>query len=109
MNNTQPNAHTALKVVAGELMDWSTNILGDLEKRVKKIKRELETCRRMAICPNQVVREEILRFKLEQLEEQIDLYWKQRAHVRCLQEGTEIPPFFRQRAQRGGGEIKSGD
>jgi hypothetical protein len=94
MNNTQPNAHTALKVVTGELMDWSTNILGDLEKRVKKIKRELETCRRMAICPNQVVREEILRFKLEQLEEQIDLYWKQRAHVRCLQEGDRNTSFF---------------
>ena len=35
-----------LKVVAGGLTDWSRNVLGDLEKRVKQAKKELEMCRR---------------------------------------------------------------
>jgi hypothetical protein len=30
--------HTALGVVAGGSMDWSRNVLGDLEKRRKKLK-----------------------------------------------------------------------
>ena len=84
MNGQQKNVCAALKLVAGDLMEWSTNVLGDLEKRIKKVKTELEKCRRSNIGPNHVSREEILRFKLERLEDQVDMYWKQRAHVRWL-------------------------
>jgi len=84
MNGEQKCAHAALKAVAGNLMDWSKNFLGDLEKRIKKVKSELEACRSSNISPNQVRREEMLRFKLERLEDQGDIYWKQRAHVRWL-------------------------
>jgi hypothetical protein len=37
----QPNTstHNAIKVVAASLSNWSHNVLGDLEKRVKKLKR----------------------------------------------------------------------
>jgi hypothetical protein len=43
----RPNqgTHEAIKVVAVGLPDWSHNVLGDLEKRVKILK-ELENCRR---------------------------------------------------------------
>lgn len=34
--------------MAGDLTDWSRNVLGDLEKRIKKVKKELEACRRLA-------------------------------------------------------------
>jgi len=43
---------------------------------VKKVKKELEANRRRAIDRDQVAREEILRYKLEKLEEQIDIYWR---------------------------------
>jgi exonuclease III len=42
----EPNqcTHEVIKVVATGLSDWSHNVLGDLEKRIKKLKKELETC-----------------------------------------------------------------
>jgi hypothetical protein len=51
--------------------------LGDLERRVKKVKKELEECRQSEIGREQVAREEVLRYKLERLEEQVDIFWKQ--------------------------------
>lgn len=35
----------ALKSVAGSLQEWSSNVLGDLEKRLKKVNKDLEACR----------------------------------------------------------------
>ena len=54
----------------------------------------MEECRRRVIGPDQVVREEVLRFKLERLENQVDMYWRQRAHVRWLQERDRNTSFF---------------
>lgn len=31
----------------GELHNWDRNVLGELEKRISKVKRELEWCRRV--------------------------------------------------------------
>lgn len=36
----------ALKSVATSLSNWSTNVLGDLEKSMKRLKKDLEMCRR---------------------------------------------------------------
>jgi hypothetical protein len=69
-------------------------VLGDLERRVKKIKKELEECRRAEIGREQVAREEVLRYKLERVEEQVDIYWKQRAHVNWLQKGDRNTSYF---------------
>ena len=61
---------------------------------MKKVKKELEANRRRAIDRDQVAREEILRYKLEKLEEQIDIYWRQRAHVKWLEQGDRNTTFF---------------
>ncbi|RLM74395.1 hypothetical protein C2845_PM15G06240 [Panicum miliaceum] len=74
MDPSYAKMHQALKVKVGGLINWSQNILGDLEKRVKKNKKELDKCRRGAIGRDQVVIEEILRFKLERLEEHVNMY-----------------------------------
>jgi hypothetical protein len=66
----------AVKGVLGDLSVWSRNVLGDLEKRISRAKRELEKCRKKDISPDQVQKEEVLRFKLSRLEEQKELYWK---------------------------------
>ena len=60
-----PQVMEALKGVATSLTDWSNNVLGDLEKRVRKLKVELEICRRSGVCWDQVAREEILHYQLE--------------------------------------------
>jgi hypothetical protein len=66
----------AVKGVLGELVDWSRNVLGDLEKGIKKLKKELEGWRRKEISEEQVRKEDMLRFKLSRLEDQREIYWK---------------------------------
>ena len=41
-----------------------------------------------------MAREEILRFKLDRLEEQVDIYWRQRAHVKWLEKGDRNTGVF---------------
>jgi hypothetical protein len=84
----------AVKGVLGDLSVWSRNVLGDLEKRLSRAKRELEKCRKKDISPDQVRKEEVLRFKLSRLEEQKELYWKQRAHVNWMKGGDRNTKFF---------------
>jgi len=82
-----------LKGVAAGLGDWSINVLGDLQKCVKKAK-DLEACRRQLISDDLVQREAALSFKAKRLEEQLDLYWRQRAHVKWLEKGDRNTTFF---------------
>jgi len=56
--------------VLGDLWDWDRNILGELEKRIKRLKSVLERCRRMAISQESVNREHLLRYKLKRLQDQ---------------------------------------
>jgi len=51
-------------------------VLGDLEKRLKKAKKELEKWRREPINDRSVNKEAVWSFKVDRLEEQIDLYWR---------------------------------
>jgi hypothetical protein len=41
-----------------------------------------------------VSKEEVLRFKLDRLEEQVYVYWRQRAHVKWLEKGDKNMGFF---------------
>jgi hypothetical protein len=59
-----------LKKVEGELTNWSRSSLGDLDKRISRVKKDLEACRRKDISHEQVQREHLLRYKLEKLEKQ---------------------------------------
>jgi len=67
MDGGTASVHEAVMAVAGSLSNWSHNILGDMEKRVKKLKKELEHCRKSSISQDQVAREEILKYKLEKV------------------------------------------
>lgn len=67
---------------------------GDLEKRLKIAKEELEKCRRGVMTGEAVGREAVLRFKVDRIEEQIDIFWRQRAHINWLQKGDRNTAFF---------------
>lgn len=69
-------------------------MLGDLEKGIKKMKVDLEKCRKGSLSRESVAREEVLRFKLYRLEDQLDAYWRQRAHVKWLEKGDRNMGFF---------------
>jgi hypothetical protein len=83
-----------VKGVAASLEDWSRNALGDLERRLKKAKKELEKWRRDPLSDSTVGKEAVWSFKVDRLEEQLDIYWKQRAHVNWLQFGDRNTSFF---------------
>jgi len=85
----------AVKEVAAELLDWGRNMLGELEKRIKFLKKALEKCRRSDITRDSVAREEILKYRLDKLENQRELYWKQRATTHWLKHGDRNTEFFR--------------
>ena len=55
--------------MARDLWDWSHNILRDLEKIIKKMKKELEACQRGNPNDENVATEQILKYKLETFEE----------------------------------------
>ena len=80
--------------MARELKDWETNVLGELDKRIKEIQTELEVVRRGDINQEKVSREHFLKEKLESLESQKDIYWRQRAHVKWLESEDKNTAFF---------------
>jgi hypothetical protein len=79
--------------VVANLKDWSANVLGDLEKQVRKAKKELERWRK-SISDVLVGREAVWSFKVDRWEEQIDMYWKQRAHVDWLHFGVRNTTYL---------------
>ncbi|KAI4975241.1 hypothetical protein ZWY2020_048848 [Hordeum vulgare] len=94
----------AVKGVMKKLMIWDKNFLGDFEKAISRLKKELEACRTKPIGLEQVRREGVLRFKLHRLEVQRELYWKQRAHVEWLKQGdgkNKIPACICIRGEEG--------
>lgn len=70
-----------------ELRDSNTNHLGDLEKRIKHANKALELCRQSSISRDSVAREEILKYWLQKLEDQVELYWRQRVTSHYLKHG----------------------
>lgn len=94
MEGGEVSIQEAVKMVAEDLSEWNKNVLGDLEKRIKKVKKELENLRRAAIGEEGVAREAVLLCKLERLEDQVDVYWRQRSHNRLLWQGDRNTAFF---------------
>jgi len=69
-------------------------MLGDLEKRMKRLKKELEKCRRSPIDDASVHREAVLIYRLDKVEEQKDIFWRQHAHADWLEKGDRNTSFF---------------
>jgi len=84
----------AVREVGEDLLDWSRNILGDLEKNIKCAKKNLEACRKLEINRRNIAREEILKYKLEKLEARRELYWCQRAQTHWLKNGDRNTKFY---------------
>ncbi|KAE8767870.1 hypothetical protein D1007_60705 [Hordeum vulgare] len=89
-----PPVKNRLAEVLGALSNWNREVLGDLRKRMKKIKAELEATRKEPISDHQVRKEQTLSFKLERHEEQENLVCRQRAHANWLTKGDPNTRYF---------------
>jgi len=88
------NVVQAQKNLLGDLREWDRNVLGELEKRISQVKKELEWCRRRSLNQVNVNHEHVLRYKLDRLQEQLHIYWKQRAHPLWLLKGDLNMKYF---------------
>lgn len=82
------------KRILHDLIEWDKYVLGEMETRINKVKKELENCRRQNISQEVVKREHLLRYKLERLQDQQNIYWKQRAHSTWLIKGDRNTKIF---------------
>lgn len=83
-----------LRKVASVLKGWDSIVLGNLQKRIREKNQELENIRRSEINPSTVNREHVTKDKLNKLENQLDIFWKQRAHVKWLHSGDRNTTYF---------------
>uniref|UniRef100_A0A453A1Z5 Reverse transcriptase domain-containing protein n=3 Tax=Aegilops tauschii subsp. strangulata TaxID=200361 RepID=A0A453A1Z5_AEGTS len=76
----------ALQKVAGDISTWSKDVVGELEGRLKRVKKELEGCMRTAVTEHKINEEARLRCLVEELEEKKHTQLKQRAHMWWLKD-----------------------
>ena len=62
--------------MGGSLVRWDREVVWELKHRIKNAKRDLERCRRGGISQELISREQLLRYKLNRLEDQYNLYWQ---------------------------------
>jgi hypothetical protein len=70
------NVPDALRSVANHLQSWDENVVGDLGRRLKTAKKELNKCMMKPISHDKVSEEARLRCHLELLEEMNNTKWK---------------------------------
>jgi hypothetical protein len=63
-----------LRDISKVMNDWSRNIFGDLEKRIKRLKKELAQRLKGLVTQANIQNEQVLRYKLEKLEEQKKIF-----------------------------------
>ena len=80
-------------IILQDLHERDKNVLGELERRISKVRKELERCRRQMISQDYVSWEKLLRYKLVCLQEKLGPIGSSDFIPCGLQRGTEIHIF----------------
>ncbi|XP_073367647.1 uncharacterized protein [Aegilops tauschii subsp. strangulata] len=80
--------------VAGRMKKWSREVVGELEGRLRRARRELETCMRAPVSEAKVREEARLRCLVEELESKKNTKAKQYSHVTWLRDGNKSTKYF---------------
>lgn len=99
------NVRDILQFVLKDLHDWDRNIQGELERKISKVRKELEGCRRKQISQSCASCEHVLQYKMKHLQEQLNIYSKQQLILCGSQRLTETQNSPMLQPQRGRGGI----
>ena len=65
-----------------------------MQQRINKLRADLEKCPCGNLPEAGLRREQVIGYKLDRLEEQLDIFWRQRAHATWLVKGDRNTEFF---------------
>lgn len=88
------NVAHALRTVAGRMRTWEKEVVGELEDRLRRARRDLEKCMQAPVSEEKVREEARLRCLVEELEEKRNTKAKQRSHVSWLRDGNRNTGYF---------------
>ena len=85
---------SVLRCVAGRMRKWGKEVAGELESRLGKARRSLESCMRAPVSEEKIIEEARLRCTVEDLEEKKNTKAKQLSHVSWLRDGNRCTRYF---------------
>lgn len=98
LNSQNDNLHTCLQNPGSALKDWNSNTFGDVKRKLKSLKAELEYLHRQPRTVNIAAKEDCLSQEIDEWLLREEILWKQCARTEWLKDGDCNTKYFHRRA-----------